>query len=106
MSSAPITAGISVSTVSSPSQLRFRLFVDFWNLQLTLNERHEEECARNRVTHDKIKIDWTKLPQCLVREAAALMATPFTYEGTIVFTSYNSKKAQDKKFHKWATTWL
>jgi uncharacterized LabA/DUF88 family protein len=75
------------------------VFVDFWNLQLTLNERMASD------TH--FLIDWSKLPDCLVREAAALVRAPtFSYEGSIVFTSSDLKTHEGRKYHKWVTSWL
>jgi uncharacterized LabA/DUF88 family protein len=101
----PAPPAVAVNQPASP--IRFRIFVDFWNLQLTLNERHEEECARKREPHERFLIDWQKLPQCLVAEAAKLLnATSHSYEGTIVYTSYNPKNQKDKGFHRWATSWL
>lgn len=82
--------------------LRLRVFVDFWNLQLTLNERVAEQ---NGVPEARVKIDWVQLPNVLIREAARILAvTDFSYDGMIVFTSYNPKT--EKKYHKWATNFL
>lgn len=90
-----------------PLRTRFRLFVDFWNLQLTLNQRHEFQLKREGRSAEILRIDWTKLPSVLVSEAATLMgvANP-QYEGTSIFTSYNPGNERDKGHHKWATTWL
>jgi len=90
--------------VAASGRLRFRIFVDFWNLQLTLNERVAEE---DGVAETRIKIDWVKLPNILVREAARILAvSDFSYDGMIVFTSYNAKTQEGKKYHKWLTNFL
>jgi hypothetical protein len=68
----PITAAPVVGSAVAPP-LKFRLFVDFWNLQITLNERHSQQCERDGVPHTKIQIDWTKLPACLIDEAAKMV---------------------------------
>ena len=102
-----------MSTVSAPTSAaktgRFRLFVDFWNVQISLNERHEKMLAKNPSLPSKFWIDWKKLPRCLVEEAAkaaGFLPGQFSYEGAIVFMSYNTKKVEDKKLYKWATDWL
>lgn len=90
------TASASQPPVSS--RTRFRVFVDFWNFQLTLNER---------VGNSRFKIDWLLLPSVLVQEAALLLgATDYSYEGTIVFTSYNGKTEEGRKYRNWVTSWL
>jgi len=92
---------VSTASASPPqvsSKVRFRVFIDFWNFQLTLNKR---------VGDSRFKIDWRLLPARLVQEAAALIgATDYSYEGTIIFTSYNGKTEEGRKYRKWATTWL
>jgi len=80
------------------ANIRIRVFIDFWNFQLSLNEKAPDP---------RFKIDWIKMPQILVQEAARLLTIrDFSYEGTGVFTSYNPKSADGKKYHKWATSWL
>ncbi|NQT41420.1 MAG: NYN domain-containing protein [Planctomycetes bacterium] len=83
---------------ASSGPLKIRLFIDFWNFQLTLNEK-----ARN----PNFKVDWLKLPNVLVADAVRLLGNPeYRYEGTIVFTSYNPRTDEGKKYHNWATSWL
>ena len=83
---------------------RFRIFVDYWNLQLTLNER---DGAHNGVEDSRFKIDFHSLPKCLVEEAARLVqATNYSYDGTMIFTSYNPKSPDDRKYRNWVTKWL
>lgn len=97
----------TATMTQSSGGTKFRVFVDFWNLQLTFNQRHQKQCDKDGVEYSVLRINWQKLPQCLVREAARLMGiNSYSYEGTIVFTSYNPKKPEDTKYHKWATTWL
>lgn len=91
-------ATASSAQASLSSRIRFRVFVDFWNFQLTLNER---------VGNSRFKIDWRNLPTKLVQEAAALVdVTDYSYEGAIVFTSYNGKTQEGRKYHHWVTSWL
>lgn len=93
------------SSASTPvGRLRFRVFVDFWNLQLTLNDR---EAATTGRKPSGFLIDWCRLPDCLVQEAAKLLrVTDFSYEGSKVFTSYNPKSPQDRKYRSWLANWL
>lgn len=87
--------------------VRFRVLVDFWNLQLSLNQRHRDACDEKDEAYSVLRIDWNKLPQLLVRKAAELLkADDYRYDGTIVFTSFNPHKPEDKKYHRWATGWL
>ncbi len=93
-----------VPAAQSSNHIRFRLFVDFWNVQLTLNEHESTMTARK---DSKFHIDWLKFPDCLVKEAVKIVqASSFTYSGAIVYTSFNPKAEEDKSYHKWITTWL
>lgn len=90
---------IAPAAVGTSGALRFRVFIDFWNLQLTLNERV--------APHPHFLIDWNRLPDCLVGEAATVVrASAYSYEGSIVFTSSDLKTVEGRKYHKWVTGWL
>ena len=103
MSSESPVAGTTSVTVP----LRIRLFVDFWNLQLLLNERETTTVTTVPVAGARFFIDWQKLPECFVQKAAALLRiSNYTYDGTIVFTSFNAKTDEGKSFRRWATGWL
>jgi uncharacterized LabA/DUF88 family protein len=99
----------SVSTVPPPGSvisvpIRIRLFVDFWNLQILLRQR-EAEATQGKSKN--VRIDWNKLPTALVRRAASILnASNFSYDGTIVFTSYDPKTDEGRKYHRFATAWL
>jgi uncharacterized LabA/DUF88 family protein len=83
---------------------RVRVFVDYWNLQLTLNERVAEETSQQEV---RFPIDWRSLPAWLARKAADVTNTPnYQFEGGIIYASYNPHTAEGRKFHGWATSWL
>jgi uncharacterized LabA/DUF88 family protein len=83
-----------------------RIFVDYWNLQLTLNNREAEETGQ--VPDDvRFKIDWRGLPLWLAKKAAETTSLPaYTFEGAIIFTSHDTNTSEGRKFHSWATTWL
>jgi uncharacterized LabA/DUF88 family protein len=71
-----------------------RVFIDFWNLVLSLREREQG-----------FDIDWAKLPKWLAeRGASEVGITDPQYEGAHVFASYNP--ATDTKLNQWLTRWL
>jgi uncharacterized LabA/DUF88 family protein len=82
---------------------RVRIFVDFWNLQLTINEK---ESQTKGSPDERFFIDWEELPKVLVKKAGEVIASQTSYEGTAVYTSCNSKTDEGKKYKKWATSWL
>jgi uncharacterized LabA/DUF88 family protein len=97
-SAAPTAAPVSLRPT------RLRIFVDFWNFQLTINE--EERLYANDTTV-RFEIDWLLLPQVLTAEAAKLLSIAnYTYEGMSVYTSFDPKSPDAGKYKKWATTWL
>lgn len=90
------------SVISVP--IRIRLFIDFWNLQILLRERETE--ATNGKSRN-VRIDWNQLPQALVRRAASMLgAINHSYDGTIVFTSADSKTEEGRRYKRFATSWL
>ena len=98
-------AGPTVATPSIVSgSVRFRVFIDYWNLQISLNQRESEATGEPDC---RFPIDFKALPGCLTQHAAAMVgASSFSYEGALIFTSYNPQTPDGRKFHKWATSWL
>lgn len=89
--------------INSPLQgfTRIRVFIDFWNFQLSLNERHDQETGAK---DSRIQIDWHNVGERLATKAAAVAkCEKYSYEGTILYTSYNTKKPEDRKFKGWIT---
>lgn len=77
---------------------RLRVFIDFWNFQLSLNAN----------THDQLKLDWIKLPVWLANRADEVL-TSFgepagRYLGGIVYASYDPWKPEDKNMLHWLET--
>ena len=72
--------------------LRTRIFIDFWNLQLSIYE-HAGRSYR---------LDWKKLSPFLVDEAKTLLGTSLQFEGTNVYLSYNPSTPQGKRLHHWS----
>lgn len=83
---------------------RIRIFVDYWNFQLTLNAREEQATGRPDV---RFKIDWRGLPIWLARKASEVTAIAnYSFEGAIIYASYNSDSGEGRGFNDWATSWL
>jgi uncharacterized LabA/DUF88 family protein len=98
-----VTSSLQTTAATIPGACRIRIFVDFWNLQLTLKERETKYTRQN----SNFNIDWLKLAGCLVAETAQVLGVGnAVYEGCIVFTSSDLKTPEGRKYHKWATTWL
>lgn len=80
-----------------PDRLRVRVFVDFWNFQLSL--RHIEPEPR---------VDWSKLGRILAGAARDLADPdrPVSFEGLHVYGSYDPSKPADQKLRNWFTNTL
>ena len=86
--------------------MKICVFVDYWNLQLTLNQRLS---TQNGGRDYRSKIDWRGLGPVFSQEAANLIGgvgAAHSYDGTYIYTSYNPKTDEGKKFKNWATGWL
>lgn len=69
--------------------MKVKIFIDFWNLQLSWNEYHSKIGATIRV-----KIPWEKtLPEVLISR----IGKDATYSGTHVYASINPKSSSDRK---------
>ncbi|MBA4179354.1 MAG: NYN domain-containing protein [Anaerolinea sp.] len=89
------------STASPTAALRARIFVDFWNLQLTMNERLARETGERG-----FQFDWSKLPYWLTSRAADLCGNAsLAYEGMHVYASFDPR-GNDQRFKTWIETWL
>lgn len=89
------------SGAGRPGTERVRIFVDFWNLQLTMNQRE-----RTVAGSSSFLFDWSKLPSWLVKKAADKCGVPnLAYEGMHVYASYDPR-ANDEKLKRWLLTWL
>jgi len=83
---------------------RVRVFVDYWNFQLSLNRRVAD--AKN-LQDFRFSVDWPKLGPILTQQACATVGiTDFSFEGAILYASHDVRTEEGKKFHRWATGWL
>lgn len=88
------------------SNMKIAVFIDYWNFQLTLNQKLSKE---NNVEDYRAKIDWRNLGQTLAAEGSSLLTAAqggYAYEGCHIYTSFNPATDEGKKFKGWATTWL
>lgn len=81
---------------SAPARDRVRVFIDFWNLQLSM---------RN-VAGAQFRFDWAKLPAWLVAEGARVCQVQGSYEGAHVYMSFNPASDGDAALRRWAENWL
>jgi uncharacterized LabA/DUF88 family protein len=71
--------------------MKVKIFIDFWNLQLSWNEYHSRLGSTTPV-----KIPWEgTLPQVLLNK----VGKDSEYVGTHVYASINSKSPKDRKLH-------
>jgi hypothetical protein len=80
--------------------------VDFWNFQLSLNQL---EGKTRRVKDFRFRVDWRAVGPWLARLAcqiAGIAAERTSFEGVIIYASYNPRAQEGASFHHWATTWL
>lgn len=93
----------SEAAASVPSRSRIRLFIDYWNLQLTINEIVSE---RTGVPDSRFLIDWLRFPGLVASKAASVAGVDqFSYDGTIVYCS-SDNSPEGVKFRNWAQNWL
>ena len=52
--------------------MKVRIFIDFWNFQLNINDH----------TSIGYKLDWTKLSLIMTQQAASLIGQPLDFEET------------------------
>ena len=99
-------AGSSIPKTPIGPKTRVRVFIDYWNFQLTLEER---EAAFKKTANARFSIDWLKLGPWLAEKACACIgvARPdMSFDGINVYASYNKATDAGRGFHSWVTNWL
>jgi hypothetical protein len=90
---------IDATSYGAPIQ-RVRVFVDYWNLQLTASERLGRD----------FRSDWRRIPSWLgvdaVRLAVGDPELALRMDGVLVYVSYNPRSAVDRRFKHWTTDFL
>lgn len=97
---------ISLTPTEPQSVTRVRVFVDYWNFQLTLNGL---EASERGLDDYRFKIAWAALGSWLAQKACeSIRIDPkgYSFDGVIIYASYNPQTAEGRGFRKWATTWL
>jgi len=93
-----MSVAAATSYAGRSDHIKLRVFIDYWNFQLTLNEQSG---------NPRFRIDWRSAPKALADAAAAEMnLSSHSYEGAFVFTSCDPKTGEGRKFRNWATNWL
>ena len=82
--------------------IRVRIFIDFWNFQLSLNTL---EKAAGRTS---FSLDWKGVPTACCDQVGFLIKpiSGVAYEGLHVYSSYTDGKGPDMKHKHWVETWL
>ena len=83
--------------VVSQSRIRIKVFVDFWNFQLSMKRLESE-----------FLIDWRKLGEVIALEAlrVADADSVLRYEGMNVYGSYDPLSEKDRNLLRWTTNTL
>lgn len=95
-----------VSDAPAVQKVRVRVFIDYWNFQLTMNER---DARSRRVPDSRVKIDWQKVGPWLAIKACAIAGIDLanhSFEGVALYSSFNPRTEEGKKFHNWMRTWV
>ncbi len=91
---------------AAPTAHRIRVFIDYWNFQLALNEIEAKEKGLS-LEAARFKVRWRDVGPWLAGKAASVVGLPaYSFDGVIIYSSYNPQTEEGRKFHHWATTWL
>lgn len=92
----------SAELLSGVAQVR--VFVDYWNFQLSLN-RHVG--AEHGDSNYRFKVDWKALGPWLARKACeAVGVVTYSFHGVIIYTSFDPRTQAGSKFRRWVKTFL
>jgi uncharacterized LabA/DUF88 family protein len=99
---------VTPPTVVAPAVQRIRVFVDYWNFQLSLNQT-EAKARGISLEEARFQVDWKRLGQWLAAKAAAVVGLgqgAYSFDGAIIYSSFNPQTEEGRRFRAWATTWL
>ncbi len=81
---------------------RVRVFIDYWNFQLTLNEREKTVTG---LADPRFPVDWKGFPDWVADQAASVAKIgAYSYDGAIIYTSFDPRR--DVSYKNWVTNWL
>lgn len=72
--------------------MKTRIFFDFWNFQLSLNE----------AASANYRVDWQKVSPWLIGQASTIVGSALTYEGTYIYVSHDPKNKKDNRLRDFA----
>ncbi len=86
-----------MSVAQSKPGGRVRIFVDFWNFELSLKE-----------IQTGFRVDWFILGPVLVEETRCIVGpeTPMVYQGMGIYGSYDSNNPNEENLRRWASRTL
>lgn len=76
--------------------MKTHIFIDFWNLQLSVNN----------ATTSSYRLDWQKISPWLILQASQAVGRPLSFEGTHVYMSYSPNSRKDAGLRDFATNVL
>lgn len=98
------TTEIALSISVPTKRPRVRVFVDYWNFQLTLNKK---EAAERSLSDYRFLINWGVLGPWLARKASEVAHVPqYSFDGVIIYTSHDPRTNAGARFRRWCMTWL
>lgn len=104
MTPSPTAPNALATPVPAMTTARVRVFVDYWNFQITMNEK---EGAERGISDHRFSIDWIKLGPWLAKKGAQIGGiASYSFDGVIIYASFNPKTAEGKKFNNWVHTFL
>ena len=79
-------------------RIRVKVFVDFWNFQLTVNNLHGRD----------FRVDWRRLGPVVAQESLEIVdaTAVLAYQGMNVYGSYDPTSKYDEKLRAWASNTL
>jgi uncharacterized LabA/DUF88 family protein len=95
---------IALSISVPAKRARVRVFVDYWNFQLTLNKK---EAAERSLSDYRFQINWGTLGSWLARKACEVAhVTQYSFDGVIIYTSHDPHTNAGARYRRWCMTWL
>jgi hypothetical protein len=91
---------------SARDRSRVRVFIDYWNFQLGINERAAQEQGEEEV---RFRLDWRRIGPVLARHACStvgLTESEYVFDGANVYTSYDPNTQAGRGYLNWVSNWL
>ena len=81
--------------------VRVRVFVDYWNFQITLERKESRQLG---IADHRFYVNWRGLGAWLADKACQTIGVlDYSFDGVIIYASYNPKTDEGKRFHGWAS---